>query len=446
MSPAPNDDGPPAPLSERLLGLRADERRALAWSFLYFFCVLCSYYLLRPVRDEMAILGDTRNIRWLFLATFLVMLAAVPAFGWITSRFPRRRFLPWVYLFFAANIALFFVAFRLAGDAPAWVARSFFVWISVYNLFVVSVFWSFMADVYSREQARRLFGVIAAGGSAGAITGPFLTQLLVEDIGYRNLLPISAGFLLVAILCIHRLRRWSFEQRVEPHAAADEAPLGGRIWDGLWLVLRSPYLLAIGLMMVFATFVGTALYIFQAELFEATFAGSDRRTAVFARMDLAVNAIALTGQLVISRLAIRHLGVGATLALLPGLSVIGFVALALHPLVAVVIVFQVLRRGINYGLNRPAKEMLFTVLGREAKYKAKNFIDTFVFRAGDAAGAQLVYLLQAAGAGYAGIAAGCAAIAALWSAVALRLGRAYRGRYTLGAEAARAPAPAGERA
>ncbi len=184
------------------------EGRALLWSFSYFFALLCSYYIIRPMRDEMGILGGVENLQWLFTGTLLAMTAAIPLFGWVSSRFPRRQFLPYIYFFFIVMLLLFYGLMRWQV-APAYVARAFFIWASVFNLFVVSVFWSFMADLYSNAQARRLFGFIAAGGTVGALTGPALTALLVQPLGARNLLLVSALFLSWAIVCIARLSAWS---------------------------------------------------------------------------------------------------------------------------------------------------------------------------------------------------------------------------------------------
>ena len=425
MTPVSGDQR--GPLSERWLAVHPQERRALAWSFVYFFALLSSYYILRPVRDEMAIQGGIENIPWLFLGTFLVMLATVPVFGWMTSRFSRAQFLPWVYLFFSFNLVIFFAVFRWLPE-NGWTPRAFFIWLSVYNQFVVSVFWAFMADLYSREQARRLFGMIAAGGSAGALLGPACTAALAPQLGPKNLLPVSAVLLLFAVVCIFQLRKWALSARADD-GPPPEGPLGGGTFEALPLLFKSPYLLGISAMMLLGNLTGTALYIFQAEIFAATFADSSVRTAVFAGMDLAVNLTALLLQLAVVRLSIQRLGEGLTLAVVPILSIAGFVALALHPALAVLIVFQVVRRGFNFGFSRPAKELLFTVVPARVKYKAKSFIDTVIYRGGDAFAAQAVRVLQASGASLGAIAMICTALCAVWIGVALALGKAYGRRY-----------------
>jgi AAA family ATP:ADP antiporter len=425
MTPTKGDQ--PESLIDRLLAVRPNERLALLWSFAYFFTLLSSYYILRPVRDEMAIQGGIQNIPWLFLGTFVAMLATVPVFGWLTSRFSRAQFLPWVYLFFAANLLLFFTAFRMLPEND-WTARAFFIWLSVFNQFVVSVFWAFMADIYSREQARRLFGVIAAGGSAGALVGPACTAALAPQLGPQNLLPVSAALLLVAIVCIFQLRKWALSS-AERGRPQPEQPLGGGTFEALPLLVKSPYLLGISAMMLLGNLTGTALYIFQAQILAAAIDESSVRTAVFAGMDLAVNLTALLLQVAVVRLSIQRLGEGLTLAIVPALSIVGFIALALHPALAVLVVFQVVRRGFNFGFSRPAKELLFTVVPARVKYKAKTFIDTVIYRGGDAAAAQAVRALQASGASLGAIAMICTALCAVWIGLCLLLGKAYGRRY-----------------
>ncbi len=217
----------PARWLRRLVAVEPVELVALLWSFAYFFLLLCSYYILRPLRDEMGIAGGVQQLPWVFTGTFVAMLAAVPAFGWCAARFTRRQLLPAVYYFFAANLLLFYALFQL-DDYVALTARAFFIWVSVFNLFVVSVFWSFMVDLYTNAQARRLFGFIAAGGSAGAVTGPLLTASLVKPLGPVNLLPVSCALLLAAVFCIHRLVSWAqAAPRAETETALAERPLGG---------------------------------------------------------------------------------------------------------------------------------------------------------------------------------------------------------------------------
>lgn len=401
------------------------EGRALLWSFSYFFALLCSYYIIRPMRDEMGILGGVENLQWLFTGTLLAMTAAIPLFGWISSRFPRRRFLPYIYLFFIATLLLFYLL--MDGQVAAeYVARAFFIWASVFNLFVVSVFWSFMADLYSNAQARRLFGFIAAGGTLGALAGPALTALLVEPLGAQNLLLLSAAFLLWAILCIHRLSAWSAIKAPAKDGASarqNEELVGGSIWSGITMVIRSPYLLGICLLMLLFTTLATFLYFMQAQIIRDAFADSAQRTAVFASIDLAVNTLTLITQVFLTSRLIRWFGLAAVLAVIPVLLATGFALISISPVLAVLLVVQVIRRAGNYAVMRPAREMLYVVLSREEKYKAKNFIDTVVYRTGDAVSAWLYAGMRSAGLSLSAIAVIAVPLALLWAWVAFGLGR-----------------------
>ncbi len=407
-------------LIESLTLIRRDERSPVAWSFAYFFCLLCGYYILRPLRDEMGIQGGVGALPWVFTATLGAMLAAVPLYGWLASRLPRRRLLPAVYLFFVANLLVYFALFR-AGVSPQWVARVFFVWVSVYNLFVVSVFWSFMVDLYRRDQAKRLFGLIAAGGSAGALLGPALTALLARPLGTINLLLASAGFLIAAVFCIFRLVAWGKAE--DTGQDQNEAAVGGGIWGGVTETAGSPYLMGICGYMVLFTVLSTFLYLQQARLVSEAALDSEGRTTLFASMDLAVNLLAMGGQALLTARAIRRFGVAIVLAVAPMLTLAGFGALALAPMLATVVVFQVLRRAAEFALGRPARELLYTVVDREAKYKAKNFIDTAVYRAGDALGGWAFAGLGALGLALGGISLVALPLAALWVGVSLALGR-----------------------
>jgi AAA family ATP:ADP antiporter len=387
--------------------------------------------MLRSVRETMAIVSGVQNIPWLFTGTFTVMLAATPVFGWVASRYRRRTFIPWIYYFFIANILLFFVAFNWfmeAAPARVWVARAFFIWLSVFNLFVVSVFWSFMADIWSTDQSRRLFGIISAGGSTGAFLGPAITSVVVVPIGFENLLLLSAGLLAFSVYCIHRLRLWSLGQvsddgRTE---AAASQPLGGSAFGGVKLVVTTPYLAAIAASMVCATFLGGAIYMYMAELVSLTFPDQDRQTRVFALIDSVSNAMSFVGQLLIVRFAVKKFGIGMTLALLPLVSIVAFALLAANPVFIVIAAFQVVRRALQHGLAKPASDMLYSVVSRESKYKAKNFIETAVWRGGDVVATWTIRSLSGIGLG--GVALACIPIAIVWSLLAFWIGRDYRRR------------------
>jgi AAA family ATP:ADP antiporter len=418
---------------KNVLGLERREYVAVAWSFAYFFCVLSSYYILRPVREEMAVGGGPNTIPYLFIGTFLTMLLASPIFGWVASRFPRRVFLPWVYLFFISNILVFwlvFSQFRGAGTDYVWLGRIFFVWVSVFNLFVVSVFWSFMADIYTREQGRRLFGVITAGGSIGALLGGVLTSVLVTTIGFEDLMGLSAAILLAAVFCVGRLRDWvhhEHEDEIDKTVESDK-PLGGNPLAGLTHLFSSKYFLGIALMSVIASLLGTALYMFRAELIETAILSPDARTQFFSNMNIAQNSIALVAQLFLVKQVVTRFGIGRSLVLFPTASIIGFAVLAMEPTLIAVAVLDVVRRGLGFGFAKPSTDMLYSVVTPEEKYKTKNFIDTAIYRGGDVVGTWTIRLLSVLGLSIAGIALLMVPFAAVSAVVALWLGRDYRHR------------------
>jgi AAA family ATP:ADP antiporter len=415
----------------RIVKVEPHEVRAMLWSFAYFFCLLAAYYVLRPLRDEMGVAGGVRNLHWLFSATFVVMLAAVPLFGAVVARLPRRRFIPLVYHFFAANIAIFWLLLWF-DIARIEVARVFFVWISVFNLFAVSVFWSFMADLFTSEQGKRLFGFIAAGGSAGALCGPLLTVWLVGTIGPVNLLVIAALLLEAAVLAAMALER-AAPQRTQaiPGGAARSAPqspIGGGALSGFVLLVRSPYLAGIALWVLLLSLAGTFLYFMQANIVAAASDDPAVRTRIFASIDLAAGILTLVVQLLVTGRIIERFGVGRAAAFLPFVFVLGFGALAALPALALVIAFQALQRTANFALSNPAREVLFTVVDREEKYKAKYLIDGVVFRGGDAFSGWVFNGLRAAGMELSAIAAVTVPVAAGWLALALALGRAQERR------------------
>ncbi|MEO1202721.1 MAG: MFS transporter [Pseudomonadota bacterium] len=422
-------------LLKTVLGLERHEARTVGLSFAYFFCILSSYYIMRPVREAMGS-ESVEVIPYLFTSTFFVMLVASPAFAWIASRFPRQVFLPWVYLFFAANILLFYGVFsyRLANELSiVWTGRVFFVWISVFNLFVVSVFWSFMADIYTKDQGRRLFGLISAGGSLGALIGPFTTSAIVNDIGFQNLLPISTVLLLLGVACILKLRTLVDDGagRAADEAYATEAttePLGGSFLSGISQIARSKYFLAISVASLVASLLGTALYLFVAELVNQTVEGTNERTRLFGLMDTATNTGAFLLQLLVVKHAIRRLGLGATLAILPLVSVVGFAILAMNPTMMFAVGLQIVRRSVGFGFAKPTTDMLYSVVTPEQKYKAKNFIDTAIYRAGDVGGAWCIRALLSSGLGVSPVSLILVPFAAIWSFLALWLGRRYTER------------------
>jgi len=409
-----------------LMPVRAGEWRAVGFAFAWFYCLLAGYYVLRPVRDALGIAGGVDRLPWLFTATFIAMLALTPVFGWLTSHLPRRRFLPAVYIFFGLNLAGFY-ALIAAEVAPQATADAFFVWVSVFNLFVVSVFWSFMVDLFSEAQGARLFGLIAAGGSAGALTGPLLTALFVNTLGTANLLLVSAGFLGLALVCLYCLLPCRpAPTRGTTIAPGNEAPIGGSMWGGLTAVARSPYLLGVCLYLLLHSALFTMLYFETATLALDAYPGRESRIGFFARIDLAVNLLTAVLQLGLTARLLRWLGVAGTLAILPALSVAGFIVLALFPVFAVVVGFQIVRRAGEYALAKPARELLFSVLGREDKYKAKNFIDTVVFRGADTASGWLYQAIKPLALSLSPLSWLAAPLAAGWALLALALGRHQR--------------------
>jgi len=418
---------------ERVFGPKRQEFVAVAWSFAYFFCVLSSYYIIRPVREEMAVGGGPNTIPYLFIGTFVTMIFATSIFGWVASRYPRRTFLPWVYLFFISNILIFWFVFsqaRNSGEDYVWLGRVFFVWLSVFNLFVVSVFWSFMADIYTREQGRRLFGFITSGGSIGALIGGVVTSSLVTRIGFQNLLPISAAILLIAVLCISRLKDWvhhEHEDEIDTTVESD-VPLGGNPLAGITHLFSSKYFLGIALMSLVASLLGTTLYMFRADLIGSAILDPDARIQFFSNMNVASNTLALIGQMFLVKQVVTRFGIGRSLFLYPIASIIGFAVLAMDPTLMAVAVLDVVRRGLGFGFAKPSTDMLYSVVTPEEKYKTKNAIDTAIYRGGDVVGTWSVRLLSILGLGIAGIAILMVPFALVSAVVALWLGREYKRR------------------
>ena len=413
--------------------LQPGEGRALALAFLFHFAVLASYYVLRPIRDEIGAAGGLENLSWLFTATLVAMLGANVLFSAAAARLSRRRFIPLAYRFFMATLVAFFLLMQVEpAGVVSWVGSAFYVWVSVFNLFVVSVFWAFMADLFAAEQGKRLFGFIAVGGTLGAITGGLLTAQLVDVVGSAALLVVSALLLEVAVWCVRVMpSREAARHRVDdgiPRSARDDTdrpewPLGGTFWSGIAHVFRSPYLLGICGFMLLHSVTSTLVYFQQADIAGREFADRAARTTFFAQLDVAVNVLTVLMQVFLTGRLLKWLGVGLTLALLPIVSLGGFAAMALAPSLALLAAFQVARRAVNYAVSRPAREVLFTVLPREDKYKAKAFTDTFVYRAGDQVGAWAYPALRALGLGLAGVSAVGVPLAAGWVALSIWLGK-----------------------
>ncbi len=410
------------PLIESITGAEPKEVAPAGWAFLYFFCLLCGYYILRPVRDEMAIEGGIQHLPWMMTATFTTLLLVTPLFGWLSARVARTKLLLIVYGFFGLHLLAFFVLMQLA-IAPAWIARVFFVWLSVFNLFVVSVFWSFLADIFTPAQGARLFAVIAAGGSTGAMVGPLVTTGLTHLFPIPVLMLVSAGFLAACGLCIGRLDRWSREHPGARRAAQGEA-IGGSWWAGIRLALSSPYLLGICAYLFMLTTTATFLYLEQTRLVGEQIASPEGRTRLFALIDFVVNAVTFLTQLFLTSQMIGRFGLASALVLLPAASAVGFTLIGVLPVLVVFVVFTIVRRVGEYAIAKPAREVLFTVLTREEKYKAKNFIDTAVSRGGDAATGWIVSGVKGLGLQATHIAWILVPVACLWALVGWKLAQA----------------------
>jgi AAA family ATP:ADP antiporter len=400
------------------------ERAAALWSFAYFFTLLAGYYVLRPLRDQMGIAGGVKNLPWLFTATFVSLLVAQPLYGALVAKLPRARFIPVVYHFFVANLAVFWLLLTLNVET-AIVARVFFVWVSVFNLFAVAVFWSFMADLFDAEQGKRLFGFIGAGGTAGALLGPVITIALSVPLGPINLLIAAMVFLEAAVFCVHRL-----ERAATAHAGAPAGPrsIGGGAFAALLELIRSPYLLGIGAWVSLLSFGATILYFEQAHIVSATVQGAGAQTRIFASIDLAVGLLTLATQVFVTGQLLKRFGTGVTAGALPLVYVVGFATLALAPSLAVVLTVQVVQRWMNFAIANPARQVFFTVVTREEKYKAKNLIDVVIYRGSDALYGWMFDILQGLGLKLGAIALCALPVTVGWLVLSAALGRTQERR------------------
>jgi AAA family ATP:ADP antiporter len=400
---------------------REDEIAPLAWATAYGFCILLSYYVLRAVRDEISA-ADRGNLQYLWTAVFLAMLIVVPLYSWAGSRWSRGVFVPLVSRFFIVNLLLFYAVLALLpASARPWIDRVFYVWASVFALFAVTVFWGFMVDCFSNAQSKRLFGFIAVGSSLGAILGSALTAALAQKLPPFSLLLVACLPLEMARYCARVLHR-RFGGGTDP-ARAENRPLAGNAWSGMAIVFRSPYLMGIAGFILLMTYCSTVLYFVQADLVRAAISDRAARTALFARIDLWSNACTILIQVWLAARVIRWLGVGATLAALPVVTAAGFLWLGTTPQLSVLIALQIAYRALRYGLAKPTREVLFTVLGREEKYKSKAFLDAATYRGGDLASGWIFTGLKALGLSIGAIALAAAPLAVLWALLALWLGR-----------------------
>jgi len=407
-------------------------------AFLCAFALFSSYSILRPIRETMGLTSGLETLPALFWGTFVGMLLMQPVYGWLTSRYPRTVSLPWVYLFFILNILGFYAWFNLQAD-HTWIARAYFIWVSVFVLFVVAVFWSLMADVFSREQAGRLFGFVAGGLSLGGLFGPFLGKQLAQPLGTINLLLVSAALLTLALGLMLLVLRWHRHHGENTAQGVDrDERLGGTALAAFRQVVQSPYLALIALFVLLLTWASTFLYLEQQAMVETTFASRDARTEFFSTIDFWVQAGSLVMQLFVFGRLFRWFGFRALIVSVPLLMTLGYAALAAVPTFAVLIGVMMVRRIGEYSVARPARDTLYTVVSREEKYKAKSLIDTFVYRGGDATSASLHALLKSTfGLGVSGIAWCGAGIATVWALVAWALGSRLVERSTVNVEAQR---------
>ena len=418
----------PKSLLARLLqrSARIEERElptVLAAAVL-FFAVFAGYFAVRPVRETVGTILGRARVQDLLIVTWVVSIGVVMLYATLVARVRRAVLLPAIYGFIALLLATIGLALR-ANPGNVVVGAAFYVLISVVNLFFVSVFWSFMLEILNKEQSKRLFGVIAVGGTAGALVGPLLTDLTVSTIGNPGVLFMGAGFFIIAIYCQRKLLRQASHSAMHGTGdAANDQPVGSaNPFAGMMLVLKSPYLLGIALFMLLLSSVTTFLYMDQLDVVKKTFSDPEQRTQVFSRIDYAVQALTIGFQFFVTGRVAQRFGVVALLTIVPLLMVAGFLGLAISGTFAVLVGAMVARRVGEYAFIRPGREMLYSVVDTETKYKAKSFNDVPVYRGGDALSAQVQGLLKDGGVAASSIALLGACIAALWAFTGWRLGR-----------------------
>ncbi len=415
-----------------------EERRGVAYAFVWLFCILLGYFIVRPVRETMGSIVGTAELQRLFLASFFAMIVAVPLYSALVARLPRRWLVRVVYHFFAFCLLGFWMLMRIESQlVQAWTARILFVWISVFGLFATSVFWSVLADLFSSSQGKRLFGLIAAGGTAGAITGSLITSQIAEHLSTGTLLLLPIAVIEAGLWCAWRLDRQAGSlQHADPGGRihqdqSGDKPTGGGLMTGITHVIKSPYLASICLFLFFVQACGTQLYFEQAEIVKASIADDESKTKLFAYLDLGTQLLTLVVQVGLSSVILRRLGVGAALVILPIVYAIGFASLAAYQSLSVLVVTVIAARAAGYGIAVPAREVLFTVVSREDKYKSKSFIDTVVLRGGDALSGQIFGSLRGLQVSLTQINLLALPVTAIWALVAWNLGRRQRRLATL---------------
>lgn len=413
-------------LLRRVVDVRPGETRAMFLSAAYFFFALSSYYILRPIRDALGA-GELENVPYMFTVVLITMLLLNPVYSAIVARYRRQQFIPYTYRFFSLNLILFYLGMTwLPESAMPWIGRVFFVWVSVFNMFVVSIFWAFMADVFPSEQGKRLFGFIGVGGTIGGMTGSMLTSQLVELVGVTGMLLVSAAMIELATQIVKALGRDAAR-----HSAAHrpDEPVGGSAWEGIQHALSNRFLLGIVAFMLLFTIGSTLLYFQRLAIVAEAFTDRDTRVQFFARVDFIVSLLTLITQAWFTARLIKWLGVAWTLAILPAISIVGFLVLGVMPTLLVLVAFESVRRAGNFAVSRPTRELLYTVVSRDDRFKAKNFIDTFIYRAGDQLGNWSWWLMATKmGLGITAVSFLAAPLMGLWLAVALWLGWQFRTR------------------
>ena len=419
--------------------VHSGELHAVVLSFIYFFCVLAAYYVIRPVREQLAAAVGSTQLPWFYGATFLAMLALAPVFGALVSRYPRRIVVPLLNIVFIACLLAFVRLFTQHGLlSPRALGVLFFVWVSVFNLFVVSIFWIFMTDIWSVAQARRLFPIIALAGTAGAVTGPILTRELVNIVGVGRLLLVSASLLSVAVICVVLLGRWARVHGEKRHDQHHEAAVGGGMWDGLKQVFATPFMRAMALLLLLADGIGTVNYALVADYSNVTFIDAAARTEFAANVDLATNLLTALVQITLTRWLLPRHGAGPTIlawafASIVMLLLVVFVPDPHAPLLMgmpAVALALIVSRGLAYGMAEPARHSLFAAVPRNLRYKGQNAVDTAVWRFGDVSIATSMNLLRSVGATVSTFATISAAAALAAGTIGWRVARRMEGDST----------------
>jgi len=411
-------------LFSKVVDVKPNELRALWLGFAFHFLILTGYYITKPIRDSIGA-SNMEALPWMFTATLIAMLVANAAFAATVARMSRRKFIPLAYGFFIVVFVLFFIAMRSRPEAEqVWIGRGFFVWVSVFNLFNTAVFWAFMTDLFTVEQGKRLYGFIAVGGTLGAILGAYITKHYVREIGPANLLVIAAAMFAIAGFLVRFFPRGFAEQ--DKPAATPEAPIGGSVWSGITHICGSPYLMGLAASIVLYTTTSTWAYFQQSELARAVLKTSADRTVFFGNLEIWVNSITVLIQIFLTGRLLKWFGVSFTLVSLPFVSMVGFGAMGVAASLALLAVFQVARRAAAYALMRPSREILFTVLKREDKYKVKSVTDTLGYRTGDQLGSWSYHGLQVLGLDLNTISWIAVPVTAVWCALSIWLGRKQR--------------------